>query len=340
MVHVLVELASKILCVGLLFFQGVMINAYLSKLYCSAWWSWIVADILVIIIWVSCLVAVRRTFNKRKKDFVVGRDPEQSPDELKYTYIAWLSYVTLLCPRIVLLFADLVKLLDEKDFLGPNFLKMAVSCSPLIYFLLVHGAHNSNSHTERHISVQGVALSGALDLFDSIDLLDFLFLPEQGINFPRGYLHASLAFATVSFFLPVLSLYGLHYKALPGRVTSLSFKIIYISLNLALINIPNMVIRSVLWHQYHIDVSVLLMKNVMVIIAGVYEMLEYFGEQRPVICKVCRDWFEKSAYEKHKVSCGLEHISLSSTITTGGGVRKEGVGFGTISSLSDVKVKV
>ena len=186
-----VEVGSKIICVGLLIFQGMMINAYLAKLHSSAWWSWIVADISIIIIWSACLMIVRKSFSSKKNDPV-------DVNEIKYTFIAWFVYVLLLCPRIVLLFHDLAKTLNEKDFLGPNFLKMSVSCTPIIYFLLVYGSHNSNK--SRHLSAQGVAAAGALDLFDSIDLLEFLFLPEEGIKFPRGYLHASLTFACISFF--------------------------------------------------------------------------------------------------------------------------------------------
>ena len=146
-------------------------------------------------------------------------------------------------------------------------------------------------------------------------ILVFFFLPEEGIKFPRGYLHASLTFACISFFLPVLSLYGLRYKALPGRVSSLSFKITYAVLNLLIINLPNLVIRSVLRHRYSMDVSVLLMKNVMGIIAGSYEIFEYFGEHRPIKCKKCEDWFERSSYSKHKESCGLDESVVLSCIS-------------------------
>ena len=66
-----------------------------------------------------------------------------SHNELKYTFLAWLCYAVFLCPRIVLLFNNLAKTLDERDFLGPNFLKMAASFTPLVYFLLVMGSHSN-----------------------------------------------------------------------------------------------------------------------------------------------------------------------------------------------------
>ena len=321
MVNCFVTVGSKVLCAALLLFQGVMINAYLSKLYFPAWWSWIVADVAIIIIWISCLVILQKRHYRRRKDC----DAEQSPSDQKYTYIAWVVYVTLLCPRIVLLFADLAKTLDEKDDLGPNLLKMAVSCTPLIFFFLVHGSHNSKSYTARHLSIQAIAATGALDLFDSIDILEFSFLPEEGIKFPRGYLHASLAFACVSFFMPVLSLYDLHHKALSGRIASLYFKVINILLNLLVINLPNLVIRSILWHKYNMDVSVLLMKNIMAIVAEGYELLEYFGEFRPLICAGCGYWFERSVHSKHEGACGdIQSVSLSS-------VHRESPALGTIA---------
>ena len=137
------------------------------------------------------------------------------------------------------------------------------------------------------MDVKGIALSGALDLFDSIDLLEFLFLPEEGVKCPRGYLHASLVFGCISIFLPVLSLYSLRIRnqqhrrkkssALGARL-SLTFGVGYEMVNLLLINVPNLVIRSVLWHRYSMDVSVLLMKNVMGVFAGSYEVYEYFTE--------------------------------------------------------------
>ena len=63
------------------------------------------------------------------------------------------------------------------------------------------------------------------------------------------------------------------------------------------------------------DVSVLLMKNVMGIIAGSYEIFEYFGEHRPIKCKKCEDWFERSSYSKHKESCGLDESVVLSCIS-------------------------
>ena len=187
---------------------------------------------------------------------------------------------------------------------------MAASFTPLIYFLLVMGSHSNEKR-----DLKGIALAGALDLFDSIELLEFLFLPLEDVKCPPGYLHASLAFACINLFLPALSLYGLRHKTEPGRVSSVMFGVSYEMVNLLLINLPNLLIRSVLWHRYSMDVSVLLMKNVMGVIAGWYEIYEYFGESRPIRCKHCEGWFSANIHKQHKKQCGTlndESINLTS----------------------------
>ena len=301
-----IELGSKVSCIFILIVQGLLLNAYLEKRYSSIWWSWTVADVSIIIVWSSLIWVSRRK--------AITKENSKAANEDRYTFIGWLYYAVFLCPRIVLLFKNLAKTLNETEVLGPNFLKMSASFTPLIYFLLVMG-----SHSTVECDLKGTALSGALDLFDSIDLLEFLFLPLEDVKCPAGYLHASLAFACISMFLPALSLYGLRHKAEPGRVTSVMFGVSYEVVNLLLINLPNLVIRSVLWHRFSMDVSVLLMKNVMGVVAGSHEIYEYFGEPRPVRCNKCDDWFTINAHKHHKTMCGElndESFKLTPTVNS------------------------
>ena len=87
--------------------------------------------------------------------------------------------MAVLTPRMGIIFHDLAAELDEKDVLGPNFLKISVSCTPLIFFLLVHGSHNNSHRSNSHMSAAAVAFAGAIDLFDAIDLIEFLIEPPE-----------------------------------------------------------------------------------------------------------------------------------------------------------------
>ena len=193
-----------------------------------------------------------------------------------------------------------------------NLLKVSVSITPLIYLSLMYGSHNAEPHNARTISVQSVAASGTLDLFDSIDLLELLFETEHGI--PNAYAYVICTFASLNFFLPTLSLYDIRIKAVKGRVKSLPLKIINLVCVMCLVNIPNLSLRAVLWQRYGADVSVLIMKNVLCLTLGMYEIAEYFGEGAPKKCKRCQHLFEHSAYHEHEKKCFEETIQLTTSM--------------------------
>lgn len=310
-----IEIGSKVLCFSLLIFQGILLNAFLAKLHSNSWWGWCAADVLILVVWSVCLAIVWNSFIRTKRrmqvgDHVDGRDPEQSPDEIKYAYAAWLVYVIFLCPRILLIFMNLDGKIKFKDFLGENMLKVATSCTPLVYLSLVYGFHNAEPMTSRKLFIQSIASSGTLDLFDSLDLLELLFEKHRS-KFPSSYSSAILFFASVNWFLPTLGLYGIRIKTKTGRVASLCLKATNVICVMAFVNIPNLVIRAVLWAKYDADVSVLIMKNIMCLFLSLYEILEYFGEKPPIKCAQCGDYYENKAYSKHRQSCILYGKSVS-----------------------------
>lgn len=318
MVQFAIEVASKVLCYSLLIIQGSLLNAYLVKVHHYVLWlSWICADVVIISVWTLSLAMVRKSFRstKRKRDdgdHVDGRDPEQSPDEIKYSYLAWLVYVIFLCPRVLLIFQNVKGNVNDADILGTNLLKVVVSCTPLIYLLLVNGFHNAEPMTSRKLYIQSIAASGTLDLFDSVDILELLFEAEHGIRIPQRYVIAILVFASLNWFLPLLGLTGLRIKTMSGRVASLQLKTINVLSVMILVNIPNLVIRSALWINYDADVSVLIMKNVMCLFLGMYEIFEYFGEKPPKQCERCTDWYDHLSYRTHRENCLAKYRTYSS----------------------------
>ena len=314
MVDFVLETLAKVACIGLIIFQGSMLNAYLSMLYSYWWWLWQIADVCVVVIWIITLIYAKRRYlqaEKRRKDAVDGgRDPEKQPDEIKFAFIAWVAYTLLLCPRVVILFHKHASKLEENNVLGPNYLKVAVSCTPLIFMALVYGHHNAKPHTSRKYYIQSLVGGITLDLFDSIDILEFLFIPDGRRKFPQSYLDAALAFACINFFLPVLALVEVRVNNFTGRVTSLPFKLLYVCCYVFLVNFPNLIIRSILWHKYDANVSVLIMKNVMCITLGILEILEYTGENQPIKCERCLDYYKMSHLKKHKESCAVNETTL------------------------------
>ena len=47
---------------------------------------------------------------------------------------------------------------------------------------------------------------------------------------------------------------------------------------------------------------------------SVYEIIEYFGEFKPIPCEKCSDWFECGAIAEHQKNCEV----VSGSAVTGG----------------------
>ncbi len=307
------ELLSKIVCICLLILQGGILDVYLIKEHDMTWVSFVLADLVVISIWVFSFSVAHRFFQRKQDEVDAGRRPEDYPDELPFAFIAWVVYSALLTPRVCVIFGSkAASKLDEKNFFGPNTLKGGVACTPLIFVLLVYGHHDSKPHTMRKYYIQSLLGSVAFDLFDSLDLLEFLFLDREEHKFPVVLTNAVLAFACINFFLPTLALYELKSNNFSGQVSALSFKILYSSAFVFLVNVPNLIIRSVLWHKFDTDVSVLLMKNLMCIVIGLVEIYEYFGEGRPTPCLKCGKWFTVEFLSAHVENCKKNLLQVSS----------------------------
>lgn len=308
MVNYIVEVLAKVACVGMVLFQGLLLDGYMVLFHNRLWWLWSIVDFLLVLSWTILLVVVWKAYQKKEKkqhsgDSVDGIDLTKFPDEIRHAYIVWIIYACCLVPRIVILFRKDVSTLEERHILGPNFCKVAVSCTPLIFMMLVYAMHDAKQVASRKYFLASMIGTVTLDLFDSIDLLEFLFSPEDQNNFPRGILDATLFFACVNIFLPALALAEIKVNRFDGEVTSLPFRMMYEGSFVFLVNIPNLVIRSILWHKYDADVSVLIMKNVMCICIGLGEIIRYFTEDRPIQCPRCGRWYEADFYEKHFAKC-------------------------------------
>ena len=317
MVNYAVEVLAKIACIGMMLFQGLMLDGYMVLFHNHLWWLWSIVDVLIILAWTILLVVVWRAYRSKEErrqasdDVVDGRDLKKFPDEIKHAYILWIVYSLCLIPRIIIIYQkDASKLLEEQ-ILGPNFCKVATACTPLIFMLLVYALHDAKQIASRKYYLGSMIGSITLDLFDSSDLLNNLFAKDDQ-RFPREIFDCTLAFACINLFLPALALTELRLNRFNGQVESLSFKIVYECCYVCLVNIPNLVLRSILWHKYDADVSVLIMKNVMCICLGVSEIARYFTEERPKKCGKCNHWYESDFFNEHIAQCrALENTPLN-----------------------------
>ena len=223
-------------------------------------------------------------------------------DEIKFAYLAWIVYALHLVPKVSVLFELKASLWDQKIIFGPNTLKMNLCLTPMLFLFLIYAHHDAKSHSRRKYYLEKMTAAVTLDLFDSVEMLEYLFVKDKiSIELEK----AILAFSCMNIFLPTFALFELKFNKFhdSGETSPISFKFIYICSFMFFVNVPFLVLRLILWHGYHLDVSVLLAKNALAIVMGIIEMMEFFGEQRPRKCKACSRTFAKEFFKSHLKMC-------------------------------------
>ena len=298
---------ARVLAVTFLVLQGVILNYYLIVGESSQWWfAWTITDVTVIFAWVFIM-----WMSQRKSQ----RIEATAKDEIKLAYIVWIVYAVHLVPKVATLFKLKAPVRDDKNIVfGPNLLKMNLCLTPMLFLFLIYSHHEVKSCSQRKYYLEKMTAAVTLDLFDSVEMLEYLFDKKK---IPVEIENAILSFSCMNTFLPTFALFELKFNKFldNGEVSPISFKFIYICSFMFFVNVPFLVLRLVLWHGYHLDVSVLLAKNALAIIMGIIEILEFFGEQRPRRCEACSRTFANEYFKEHRKICDhtLEMINCEET---------------------------
>ena len=305
------RLAARVFAIGLLILQGVILDYYLIVEEDSSWFAWIVTDGIVLFTWGFTMWLSQRI---NRRNFA---KPKESMDEIKFAYLAWIVYAAHLVPQVATLFKRKASLLDEKRLIfGPNMLKMNLCLTPMLFLFLIYAYHDAKSHSRRKYYLEKMTAAVTLDLFDSVEMLEYLFDKDK-ITIELE--NAILAFSCTNIFLPTFALFELKFNKFHdnGEISPISFKFIYICSFMFFVNVPFLVLRLILWHGHQLDVSVLLAKNALAIVMGIIEIMEFFGEQRPRKCEVCSKTFAKVFFKSHLKTCSpdgnLEMIAQDNT---------------------------
>lgn len=306
---------ARVFAVILLVFQGILLDYYLIIDAESSWWfAWITTDAIVLSAWIFTM-----WMSHRKSQSV----NTTIKDELKFAFVAWIVYAVHVVPQIATLFKWKTRVFDDKEHaFGSNTLKMNLCLTPMLFLFLIYAHHDAKSHSRRKYYLEKMTAAVTLDLFDSVEMLEYLFDSE---NISPEIQNAILAFSCMNIFLPTFALFELKYNKFhdSGEVSPISFKFIYICSFMFFVNVPFLVLRLILWHQYHLDVSVLLAKNALAIIMGIIEIFEFFGDQRPRRCETCSKTFAKEFFKRHWEECLTEgNPKLTHCQTLRGGEEK------------------
>lgn len=293
------NLLPRIVSLFLLVLQAALLDYFLVTHHSLKWLSWLTTDVFIIIVWTMAMLGSTIPICSLFRGWLV-KNPKGN--DFTATYIAWLAYAVHFIPQVATIFNTFAHELDREEFFNPNFLKLTLSITPMLFVCLVYSHHKSRESFARKTFVQILVSSITLDLFDSVEMLEYLF-DKEFISHPVEIL--IIVFSCINFCLPVFALYELKNNEFreTGQVPAVSFKLLYVLSFLCFVNIPFLVIRTYLWHAFNLDVSILFAKNILGIYFGLADIYEYCSETRPVRCESCKETFAKGYLKHHMKSC-------------------------------------
>ncbi|XP_064632534.1 uncharacterized protein LOC135490892 [Lineus longissimus] len=277
---------ARIICVIILAIQGGLIDYYLVVYVDSYvnynWLAWIVADIANCVIFIITLIVSYKTMytrnrrDMRSKGMILLKSLEgnNTTGELPMGYIAWGIYSVLLITRLAIFFKTGAAKLNEDDAFGPNLMKTAIGLSAFVFMFLVSSSHGANPHTERATYIEKLIGSTTLDILDSVEFLEILFIQESKIFLTFDLWNCVLAFSCINLLLPTMPLIVLSHTRFGRAPGKRVVKILHSVLFIFLINVPFLILRLYLWHVLNRDISVFIIKNGIMIMMGCKEIFE------------------------------------------------------------------
>eukprot|EP00117_Sycon_ciliatum_P037178 scpid37713/ scgid27855/ len=253
--------------------QGAVLNLYLasseSSIKSSRHWIWTVCDIGVLLFWFVPLVQ-HRNDDKRLK-----------------IWRAWLLYSTFLAIRVGLTYWYIAKDLDTEIKLGANLLKVTVASTAAVFMCFGRGSVAHEPNTVVQLYVERLERWVFLDILDGTEFLDVLFTEtRRGADCMENHIDDSLRVGIIvvgvlALVLPFIALIEVEIRD-PGDSNfwreiksnrTRNGQLWYICLGL-LINLAFLALRITLWAKHNHEISILMAKNVMFIIANIFDIVD------------------------------------------------------------------
>lgn len=246
--------------------------------YNKLWLIWIVADCIVLGI-MCWLFHFAITYSRR-----CLKKPCKDEANLKYAFVAWLVYSVILSAKIATFFPMFAHELlpsdktpgdeQKRQIWGPVALKFILAMSAVIFLLLVLSHHYNRMNNPRAQYLSYMSSVITIDLLDSVLFLELLVEDTVAPKLANeGALRiVIIVFACINFMLPTLSLFKLRYKkGLPSWLP-FPYEKLYALFYFLFVNVPYLIIRSYLWRSREHDVSIFLVKNVIMVALGIRDV--------------------------------------------------------------------
>lgn len=262
----------RILCLIIVLIQGVVLDYYLVEHKNIYWYSWIIADIAVIFVFVMAFIISYRHLLLAKS--AVMKNTTIQTGSLPLGYFAWFVYAALLASRVAIIFRDFAWKLNEEDFFGPNTLKINISMAAFVFLLLLLSHHDAEIGSERKERIMEISGTVVFDVLDSVDALDILFDKEAIDDFPVHMDTAIIVIACINLLLPTLPLMTLSQTHFGHKIIPKEIAMLHKMMIVFLVNMPLLTIRLLLWNVLSNNISIFPVKNLIIIFLVFHDLYE------------------------------------------------------------------
>ena len=268
------QIPTRVICIMFVVLQGAILDYYLIKHKNIYWYSWVIADLALVFVFTMAFIISYRHLILAKESAI--KNLHVQTGGLPLSYFAWFVYSTLLAIRVAIIFKDFAWQLDEKDFFGPNTLKINIALAAIIFLLLLMSHNNASPRLELERKHFITELTGTVvfDVLDSVDVLDILFDLKAIEDFPAHMDTAIIVIACLNFILPTIPLMTLSRTHFGHKSAPKDIMMMHKMLLVFLVNLPLLNIRLLLWHLLSREISVFPMKNVIVIFLVFHDLYE------------------------------------------------------------------
>ncbi|KAK3774465.1 hypothetical protein RRG08_000418 [Elysia crispata] len=256
---------AAVLCVVLCVLQMASLDYYLFSMLSVNELTWIAADGINIAFLVFVIVQARTTPGQHNKSVS------------SLGWVSWLLMNMAVSAKVSVLILFGMDRLEEEGitFWGANTLKTTIALGAIIFLLLLITQHDEELGSEGRIYIEELTGTVVFDIIDTVEIFDTLLDLEERKILWHALEEAILAVAVVNLMLPTVPLFTLartHF----GR-KKLHKRLIYLHriLVVLIVNVPNLVLRMVLWHGHNIGISPFSLKNIVLIFLTIYEFYEH-----------------------------------------------------------------
>lgn len=266
------QIPSRALCFFIVMLQGAILDYFLISFKTVYWYGWIAADVAILFVFVvTFIISYRHLVLVRQSSTSHGHVQTGS---LPLGYFAWFVYSVALVARVAIIFSDFAHFLKEENFFGPNILKVSISLASAVFLLLLMTHHDAKPGSRRKHQIEEFSGTVVFDIFDSVDMLDILFDPVDRADLPSGMCLAIISISCVNFILPIFPLMTLSNSHFGHRATPESLLILHKLLLIFVVNLPLLILRLLIWHVVEKDISIFIVKNLLVIVVLFYHLYE------------------------------------------------------------------